>query len=57
MIKEPVSALVVYGTRAAQTTETGKTVVSKVAVPDCDGSGHGYYVITYSDGSVEYVDY
>lgn len=24
---------------------------------DCDGSGHGYYEITYSDGSVKYEEY
>ncbi len=35
----------------------GKQVVSKQAVYDCDGSGHGYYVITYSDGSVEYEEF
>lgn len=35
----------------------GKTVVSKQAVYDCDGSGHGYYTITYSDGSVEYEEF
>lgn len=32
----------------------GRQVVSKVPVYDCDGSGHGYYEITYSDGTVEY---
>ncbi len=35
----------------------GRTVVSKQRVDDCDGSGHGYFIITYSDGSVEYEDY
>ncbi len=38
-------------------SSSGRTVVSKQAVEDCDGSGHGYYIITYSDGSVEYEDY
>jgi len=69
-LAEPVAKIVVYGTKTAQTkpaqtttaqTTTaqagGKTVVSKEQVDDCDGSGHGYYVITYSDGSVEYEDY
>ena len=62
--KEPVDEIVVYGTKTVQTTApvtdppvTERTIVSKVAVPDCDGSGHGYYVVTYSDGSVEYEDY
>lgn len=31
--------------------------VSREAYDDCDGSGHGYYEITYSDGSVAYEDY
>lgn len=35
----------------------GKTVVSKTPVYDCDGSGHGYYEIKYSDGSVVYEDF
>lgn len=35
----------------------GRTIVSTVDYPDCDGSGHGYREITYSDGSVEYQDY
>lgn len=34
-----------------------RTVVSKQAVPNCDDGSHGYYVITYSDGSVEYEEY
>ncbi len=35
----------------------GRTVVSVEDYPDCDGSGHGFKVITYSDGSSETVDY
>ena len=35
----------------------GKTVVSKTPVYNCDGSGHGYYEITYSDGSTEYEEF
>lgn len=35
----------------------GRTEVSRQDMPDCDGSGHGYYIVTYSDGSVEYIDY
>lgn len=31
--------------------------VSRQAFDDCDGSGHGYYEITYSDGSVGYEEY
>ncbi|MDE6435504.1 MAG: ubiquitin-like domain-containing protein [Lachnospiraceae bacterium] len=52
IIKKAVSQVLVQGSKPK-----GKTVVSKERVDDCDGSGHGYYVITYSDGSVEYKDY
>lgn len=31
--------------------------VSRQAFDDCDGSGHGYYEITYSDGSVRTEEY
>lgn len=31
--------------------------VSRQQYDDCDGSGHGYYEITYSDGSVSYEEY
>ncbi len=37
--------------------QSGKKVVSKEQIYDCDGSGHGYYIITYDDGSVEYEDF
>lgn len=33
----------------------GRTVVSKEYVEDC-GMDSGYYIITYSDGTVEYID-
>lgn len=36
---------------------SGKTVVSKTKVPNCSGDGHGYYEITYSDGSTSYQEY
>ena len=38
-------------------TDGGRTVVGRQAVDDCDGSGHGYYIISYSDGTTEYEDY
>ena len=41
----------------SQAPSGGKTVVSKQKVDDCDGSGHGYYIIKYSDGTEEYEDY
>lgn len=31
--------------------------VSRTDVPDCDGSGHGYYIVKYSDGHEEYEEY
>ena len=52
VLKEAVNQEVVQGSKPK-----GKTVVSKQRVDDCDGSGHGYYIITYSDGSVEYKEY
>ncbi len=63
--KEPVNKIVAVGTAsqssAAQGSQTsqqnGKEVVSKQAVYNCDGSGHGYYVITYADGTVEYEEF
>ena len=33
------------------------TIVSKTPVYDCDGSGHGYYEIVYSNGQKEYVPF
>lgn len=51
VITEPVSRVVTQGTKQR------RRIVSKEAVPDCDGSGHGYYIITWSDGTVEYQDY
>lgn len=63
--KEPVNKIVAVGTAsqssAAQSSQTsqqnGKEVVSKQAVYNCDGSGHGYYVITYADGTVDYEEF
>ena len=58
VLKEAVNAVVLVGGKEeAETGANGKVIVSKVAVPDCDGSGHGYYVITYADGTEDYEDY
>lgn len=51
VITEPVSQVVTQGTKSR------RRIVSKQRVDDCDGSGHGYYVITWSDGTVEYQDF
>lgn len=50
--KEAVSRQIVLGSKPK-----GKTVVSKERIYDCDGSGHGFDIITYSDGTVEYKDF
>lgn len=70
VIKEPVDQVILEGTKEKSQPKKPtspsapdkpaapeRTVVSKQKVPDCDGSGHGYYVITWSDGTVEYEDY
>lgn len=51
--KEAVNKIVTYGTKQAPQ----KTEVSRVNYPDCDGSGHGYYEVTYSDGSTAVIEY
>lgn len=43
--------------QSAGSTAGGKTEVSHQAYDDCDGSGHGYYEITYSDGSTAIEEY
>ena len=59
--KQAVNEIVLVGTASNNTSDNsgsgGKTIVSKVPTYDCDGSGHGYYTITYSDGSVEYEEF
>lgn len=58
--KEPVTKVVRVGTKEespAPSGGSGRSVVSKKAFYDCNGSGHGYYEITYSDGSVEYEEF
>ena len=43
--------------QSAGSTAGGKTEVRRQAYDDCDGSGHGYYEITYSDGSTAIEEY
>ena len=38
-------------------TTAGRTEVSRSPFYDCDGSGHGYNEIVYSDGSIEYEEF
>lgn len=44
-------------TGAAKDSEEEKTEVRREDFPDCDGSGHGYREIYYSDGSMETEEY
>ena len=57
---EPVTEVIEVGTKRTTTTRkttAGRYIVSREKVYDCDGSGHGYYIITYSDGTVVYKDF
>lgn len=45
------------GSSSSGSSSSGKTVVSVEYYEDCDGSGHGVKVITYSDGTQEEVPY
>ncbi len=50
--KEPVNEIIVQGTKQKpKPAAPTKRVVSRQRIYDCDGSGHGTLVITYSDGS------
>ncbi len=50
VLVEPVTMVIKTGPR----DPSAVSIVSKKAFYDCDGSGHGYYEITYSDGTVDY---
>lgn len=45
------------GGNAAEAAPQERVEVSRQAYDDCDGSGHGYFEITYSDGTVEIQEY
>ena len=59
VVKQPVTKIVTYGTKEKPkpSTTAGRKIVSRQDNPDCDGSGHGYWYIIYSDGTTDYVDY
>ena len=62
ILKEATDKIVVYGTKASSSSSSssnsgGKTETDRIRVEDCDGSGHGYYEIHYSDGSVAYEEF
>ena len=65
--KEPVNKVVKVGTKeeapaapaeaAPAEAAPERSVVSKKAYYNCSDNSHGYYEITYSDGSVEYQEF
>jgi len=70
--KAPVNQIVLRGTKKQQTSSSGssrssskssgskssgKSVTSTEKVYDCDGSGHGYEIKHYSDGSTSQSDF
>lgn len=60
--KEAVKEIIVKGTKTSSDSSSnqssgGKEIVDIRYYDDCDGSGHGVKVITYSDGSTEEVEY
>ena len=61
--KEPSDEIITYGSRedadngGAVPDDGGVYEVSRTPYYDCDGSGHGYYEIVYSDGTMEQVDF
>ena len=65
ILKEATDKIVVYGAKNTGSSDSadsdngagGKTEVKRIRIEDCDGSGHGYYEVHYSDGSVEYIDF
>lgn len=40
-----------------KTEDEKPRIISKEKIYDCDGSGHGYYLIKWSDGTEEYKDF
>lgn len=40
-----------------KTEDEEPRIISKEKIYDCDGSGHGYYLIKWSDGTEEYKDF
>lgn len=57
VITEPVDEIVIRGPKKKSPASGGKTIKSKQKVENCNGDGHGYYIITWSDGSVTYEEY
>ena len=53
VLVEPIAQVVLRGPKNLANV----SILSKKAFYDCDGSGHGYYEIRYSDGTVEYENF
>ena len=56
-IRQAQAAAAAAQAAVSQQSGGGVTEVKRQKFDDCDGSGHGYYEITYSDGSVAYEEY
>ena len=57
-IRQAAAAQAAAAARAQAAQSSGaKSEVKRQKFDDCDGSGHGYYEITYSDGSTSYEEY
>lgn len=57
VITEPVDEIVIRGPKKKAPSNGGKKIKSKQKVENCNGDGHGYYIVTWSDGSVTYQEY
>ncbi len=57
IITEPIDEIVLRGPKKKVADNGGKTVKSKQKVENCNGDGHGYYIVTWSDGTVTYEEY
>lgn len=60
VLVKPVAQIVTQGTKSRPQPNKGSggnAIVSKQKVYDCDGSGHGYYIIKYANGKIKYQDF
>lgn len=59
--KEPIDEVILVGAKkdkkTAKPDSSSRKILSKEKVYYSDGSGHGYYIIKYKDGIVEYEDF
>lgn len=57
VITKPTNQLVSVGKTENKKQNNGKKVISRQYYDDCDGSGHGVCIVTYSDGTTEQIEY